>query len=407
MRFSEYSIANEIKEQLDELGFKRPTDIQFKAIKPILDGEDVFAIAQTGTGKTGAFVIPIVNELFRKTWKRKEPRAIVMAPTRELAEQITQVFEQIAKKTTLNILCVMGGITQDDQINQLKKGVDIIIATPGRVFDLRSQGYLSLDYIQFLVLDEADRMLDLGFANDINAIHKLSPNKNRQTLFFSATITKKIKALAYDIVREAIRIQISPKNPVSRNVAHAYLAVSMDDKRFFLENMIKEYEEYKFVVFVRTKVRCERVVAAMERVGIHSEALHGGKEQVDRFAILERFRNNENKILITTDVAARGIDIPNVDVVINYDLPDQEEQYVHRVGRTGRGDKDGQAISFCSPEEKPLLEAIETYIGYPVEQLEIHEDDYKTILRDSEDLSYNWKKLLDEANEEDGTKDSW
>jgi ATP-dependent RNA helicase RhlE len=301
----------------------------------------------------------------------------------------------------------MGGITQDDQINQLKKGVDIIIATPGRVFDLRSQGYLSLDYIQFLVLDEADRMLDLGFANDINAIHKLSPNKNRQTLFFSATITKKIKALAYDIVREAIRIQISPKNPVSRNVAHAYLAVSMDDKRFFLENMIKEYEDYKFVVFVRTKVRCERVVAAMERVGIHSEALHGGKEQVDRFAILERFRNNENKILITTDVAARGIDIPNVDVVINYDLPDQEEQYVHRVGRTGRGDKDGQAISFCSPEEKPLLEAIETYIGYPVEQLEIHEDDYKTILRDSEDLSYNWKKLLDEANEEDGTKDSW
>lgn len=208
-------------------------------------------------------------------------------------------------------------------------------------------------------------------------------------------------------MRDAIRIQISPKNLVSKNVSHAYIHVDMDDKRFFLENMLKEYEALKFVVFVRTKVRSERVVAAMERVGLKTEALHGGIEQAERFAILERFRNNENRILITTDVAARGTDIPGVDYVINYDLPDLEEQYVHRVGRTGRGTKKGQAIAFCSPDEIPFLTAIETYIGEEIAQLEIDKFTYKTIIDDSEDLSYNWKKLLDQANEEDGTSDNW
>jgi ATP-dependent RNA helicase RhlE len=407
MRFDEYPIQDLIKQQLAYLGFKRPTDIQHKAITPIMNGEDVFAIAQTGTGKTAAFVIPVLNALMKSKPKSKAPRCLVLAPTRELAHQITGVFHEIGKKTSIRIASVMGGVEQENQIQQLRNGVDVIVATPGRVFDLRSQGFLSLDALEFLVLDEADRMLDLGFAEDISAIHKLSPKKNRQTLFFSATITKKIKSLAYEVVREAIRIQISPKNPVSKNVDHAFISVEMDDKRFFLENMIQEYPDYKFVVFVRTKVRCERVVAAMERVGIHSEALHGGKEQSDRFAILDRFRNGENKVLITTDVAARGIDIPGVDYVINYDIPDVEEQYVHRIGRTGRGDKKGQALSFCSPDEKPLLDAIEAYIGSDIEELEINHNDYKTILQDSEDITYNWQKLLDQANEEDGKKDEW
>lgn len=407
MRFDEYPIQDLIKQQLAYLGFKRPTDIQHKAITPIMNGEDVFAIAQTGTGKTAAFVIPVLDALMKSKPKSKAPRCLVLAPTRELAHQITGVFHEIGKKTNIRIASVMGGVEQENQIQQLRNGVDVIVATPGRVFDLRSQGFLSLDALEFLVLDEADRMLDLGFAEDISAIHKLSPKKNRQTLFFSATITKKIKSLAYEVVREAIRIQISPKNPVSKNVEHAFISVEMDDKRFFLENMIQEYPDYKFVVFVRTKVRCERVVAAMERVGIHSEALHGGKEQSDRFAILDRFRNGENKVLITTDVAARGIDIPGVDYVINYDIPDVEEQYVHRIGRTGRGDKKGQALSFCSPDEKPLLDAIEAYIGSDIEELEINHNDYKTILQDSEDITYNWQKLLDQANEEDGKQDEW
>lgn len=407
MHFDDYPISDLIKQQLAYLNFKRPTDIQFKTIQPILNGEDVFAIAQTGTGKTAAFVIPVIDLLLRQKATPKQPRCIVMVPTRELAQQITGVFEEIGKKTSIRITSVMGGVEQDKQIEQLKRGTDIVIATPGRVFDLRAQGHLSLDSLQFLVLDEADRMLDLGFGHDIEAIHKLSPKKNRQTLFFSATINKKIKALAYDIVREAIRIQISPKDPISKNIEHAYIVVAMDDKRFFLENMMQEYPDYKFVVFVRTKVRCERVVAAMERVEIKSEALHGGVEQQDRFAVLDRFRSGENRLLITTDVAARGIDIAGVDYVINYDLPDQEEQYVHRIGRTGRGEQKGQALSFVSEEELPFLKAIEEYIGKEITELEISKHDYKTILRDSEDTTYNWRKLLDEANEEDGTSDSW
>lgn len=406
MRFDEYPINSAIREQLAVLGFKRPTDIQHKAIHPILKGEDVFAIAQTGTGKTAAFVIPVLHALMQ-SGKSKGPACLVLAPTRELAEQITGVFRQIGEHTGIRALCVMGGKEQEPQIAALKKGVDVVVATPGRVFDLRSQGFLSLDHLRFLVLDEADRMLDLGFAHDIHAIHKLSPKKNRQTLFFSATITKKIKALAYDIVRDAIRIQISPRDVITKNVDHAFIRVSMDDKRFFLENMIQEYPEYRFVVFVRTKVRAERVVAAMERVAIPCEALHGGMEQTDRFAILDRFRNGENRILITTDVSARGIDIPNVDYVINYDVPDMEEQYVHRIGRTGRGTKRGQALTFCSPDEDTLLEAIQEYIGGAIQELEINKNDYKAIVEDSEDPTYNWQKLIDKANEEDGTADTW
>lgn len=406
MRFSEYPIDQAIKTQLETIGFKRPTDIQYKSITPILDGEDVFAVAQTGTGKTAAFAIPIIHRLTKIPNKPKAPICLVLAPTRELAEQITRVFNDIAEQTTVRAVCVMGGVEQKDQIKKLRNGIHIAVATPGRIFDLRAQGELSLEHLQFLVMDEADRMLDMGFAHDMQAIHKLSP-KNRQTLFFSATISKKIKAVAYDLVRDAIRIQISPKDLVSKNVEHAFIRVEMDDKRFFLENMIKEYEELRFVVFVRTKVRCERVVAAMERVGVSSEALHGGIEQQDRFAILDRFRKGENRILITTDVAARGIDIPSVDYVINYDLPDQEEQYVHRIGRTGRGDKKGQALAFCSPQEEALLKAIETYIGTEIEELEIDKNEYKTILNDSEDLTYNWQKLIDQANEEEGKNDSW
>lgn len=407
MRFSDYPISQTIKDQLEALGYKRPTDIQFKAISPILNGEDVFGIAQTGTGKTAAFAIPIIHVLSTSKAKTKSPRCIVMAPTRELAEQIKQAFESIAKGSDIRITAILGGLEQDKQIKELKRGTDVVVATPGRVFDLRSQGYLSLDSIRFLVLDEADRMLDLGFAHDMKAIHKLSPQKNRQTLFFSATIDKKIKALAYDLVRDAIRIQISPKDPVSKNIEHGFFRVEMDDKRFFLENIVKEYEELKYVVFVRTKVRCERVVAAMERVGVHAEALHGGIEQKERFLVLERFKSGENKILITTDVAARGIDIQGVDYVINYDLPDQAEQYVHRIGRTGRGENKGQALSFCSKEEEPLLEEIELYLGYDIEEIEISKGDYSAILKDTEDTTYNWQKLLDDANDEDGTKDKW
>jgi ATP-dependent RNA helicase RhlE len=329
-----------------------------------------------------------------------------MVPTRELAKQIALVFQDIGRNTSVKTFGLFGGVEQDQQIRTLNNGIDVLVSTPGRMFDLISQGHLDVKHLKILCIDEADLMLDLGFIKDLNDLMRHIPQK-RQTLFFSATITKKIKDLAYTIVRNAIRIQISPKNPVSKNIIHAVVFVEMDDKRFFLENILKEYEENKFVVFVRTKVRAERVVAAMERVNIKSEFLHGGIEQKERFTILDRFRKGENKVLITTDVAARGIDIPDVDYVINYDIPDVSENYVHRVGRTGRGVKKGQALSFCSNEEKKYLEEIEEYTGEEIAHYELDQGEYFDILKDTEDGTYNWQKLINEANKEEGKEDEW
>ncbi|MFN5845688.1 MAG: DEAD/DEAH box helicase [Flavobacteriia bacterium] len=407
MKFSDYHISPLIKVQLEEMGYKKPTDIQFKAIRHILDGEDVMAVAQTGTGKTAAFAIPVIDRLEKnKRRNYKGVRCLVMVPTRELAKQISGVFNEIGKRTSVKSFGLYGGVEQEQQIRMLKSGLDVMVTTPGRMFDLISQGHVDISGLEFLVLDEADLMLDLGFMKDIQDVLKHLSRK-RQTLFFTATINKKIKSLAYDVVKDAIRIQISPKNPVARNVEHAIAFVEMDDKRFFLENILKEYEEKKFIVFIRTKVRVERVVAAMERVGIKTEALHGGIDQKERFAVLDRFRSGDNRVLITTDVAARGIDIPTMDYVINYDLPDDPENYVHRCGRTGRGMNKGQALSFCSDGERDLVTAIQEYTGEEIEHYEIDREDYDAILNDSDDPNYDWKKLIDKANKEDGTEDVW
>jgi len=407
MKFSDYNISPLLIEQLGQLGFNKPTDIQFKSIKHILDGEDVMAVAQTGTGKTGAFAIPVIDTLERKKRKGyKGVRCLVMVPTRELAKQISGVFNEIGKRTSVRAYGLFGGVEQEQQIRTLNNGVDVLVTTPGRMFDLISQGFIDVSKLEFLVLDEADLMLDLGFNKDIKDVMKHIPSK-RQTLFFTATISRKIKNLAYDVVRDAIRIQISPKNPVAKNIDHAVAFVEMDDKRFFLENILKEYEDKQFIIFTRTKVRVERVVAAMERVEVKSEALHGGIDQKERFAILERFRSGENKVLVTTDVACRGIDIPTMDYVINYDLPDNPENYVHRCGRTGRGKKRGQALSFCSPQEKPLLIQIEEYTGEEVEPYEITREDYKDILFDSDSAGFNWQKLMRDADKRDGKENEW
>ena len=397
MKFEEYNIADEIKKSIAEMGFRRPTDIQFKAIGPILKGEDVLGIAQTGTGKTAAFAIPIIHLLLQRKKKGTYIKGLVLLPTRELAVQITEVFKNIAKYTNLKIVCLMGGVEQDNQIFDLTVGADIVIATPGRMFDLQSQGYIDLSRVEMLVLDEADKMLDKGFIKDIHDIIKRIPRVH-QTLFFSATINRQIKTLAYSVVgANPIRIQISPKNPVSKNVSHAVAFVEMDDKRFFLERLIKEAPESKFLVFVRTKVRAERVFTAMQRVGIESLTMHGGKEQEDRLAVMTDFRNGKVKILIATDLSARGIDIENVDYVINYDLPDLPENYVHRVGRTGRGVKSGKAVSFSSKEEAKLLKDIETFLGYEIPRLEVDKETYVETLDFSDDGNKNWKALMKDA----------
>ncbi len=397
MKFVQYNIDPAIKESLEALGFRKPTDIQYKAIPSILKGEDVLAIAQTGTGKTAAFAIPIIDRLLRK----KQPhvlRCLVMVPTRELAVQIATVFRDIAGHTHLKVLGLFGGVEQNPQAGALRNGIDILVATPGRLFDLVHQGHLVLDRVEVLVLDEADHMLDLGFLTDINDLVRKLPTR-RQTLFFSATINDRIKELAYRIVKKPIRIQLSPKDPVSKNVDHAFARIGMDDKRFFLEKLLKERADAKVLVFVRTRLRADRVSAAMLRVGIPSLVMHSGKDQADRLQVLESFRQGDSRLLITTDVNARGIDIPDVDYVVNYDLPDHPESYVHRVGRTGRGLKRGEAISFVSPEEEPLLDAIEAYTGTEISERNIDAESYRLTIAETEDTPHdNWRKLLEEAD---------
>ena len=397
MRFSQYHFVDEIKQNLEKLGFKKPTDIQYKCIPNILRGEDLLAIAQTGTGKTAAFAIPILHILHAKLNNKREDgiKCIVMVPTRELAIQINEVFQVLGKNTRVNSFSVFGGVEQGPQIAKLEKGIDILVTTPGRMFDLVSQGFIKLNRVEMLVLDEADHMLALGFIKDIRDLIRFLP-KQRQTLFFSATIDDEIKDLAYSLVKNPIRIQVSPKDPVSKNVDHSVIFVSMDDKRFFLERMINENPESKILVFVRTKVRCERVNAAMERVGITSVFMHGGQEQQDRLSVLNTFKQGNVRLLIATDVSARGIDIPDVDYVVNYDLPEHPENYVHRVGRTGRGRKKGMAYSFCDESEKEQLLAIEDYIGKKVKVITLGKDDYKEITDLTSEKKMDLKQILEE-----------
>jgi len=397
MKFEEYSISFELKKNLEKQGFRRPTDIQFKAIPPILKGEDVLAIAQTGTGKTAAFAIPVIHKIqnVKKTRRTNAIQCLVMVPTHELAQQITEVFIALAKNTGVKTIGIFGGVDQAPQIASLENGIDILVATPGRLFDLVSQGHLKLHSIEVLILDEADHMLDLGFIRDINDLMRHLPAK-RQTLFFSATINPKIKKLAYSLVNKPIRIQVSPKNPVAKNIEHSVAFVEMDDKRAFLERLIDENPDRKVLVFVRTKVRAERVKKAMERVQIVSETIHSDKEQNERTETMDRFKTGAVKLLIATDISARGIDIPNVDFVVNYDLPEVPENYVHRVGRTGRGTKKGQAVSFCSAEEKDILAEIETFLDKDIMVMNIDKNAYRETLDFTKDSDNNWKKLIRE-----------
>lgn len=397
MKFDDYPIAAEIKRSLEAAGFKKPTDIQFKAIPAVMKGEDVLAIAQTGTGKTAAFAIPVIDKLHKqKSSSRSEGiKCVVMVPTRELAIQIAEVFSSISRYTKVKTFSVFGGVEQGPQIAKLEKGIDILVSTPGRMFDLVSQGHIKLDRVDTLILDEADHMLDLGFIKDIQDLIRHLP-KRRQTLFFSATIDEKIKKLAYSLVRNAIRIQISPKNPVAKNIDHSVAFVAMDDKRFFLERVIRQNADKKILVFVRTKVRAERVFNALERMEIKSLTIHGDKQQSDRLTAMNEFKKGNVKILIATDVSARGIDIPNVDYVINYDLPEQTESYVHRVGRTGRGMQKGIAVSFCSEEEKPLLDEIQQYLDKPIAVVKLTAEDYAETLEFTTDTTDDLGALMRE-----------
>ena len=399
MKFTDYPLAPEIKRSIGKLGWKRPTDIQYKAIRHILKGEDVMGIAQTGTGKTAAFAIPVIQLIHtgKENQRRKDGiKCLVMVPTRELAMQLDVVFSELARGTRVNVFALTGGVEQDPQIKQLQAGVDILIATPGRMFDLLNQRELRLERVNILVLDEADLMLDLGFIEDIRGVlgHL---TKRRQTLFFSATINEKIKKLAYTLVKKPIRIQISPKDPISRNVDHSVVFIEMDDKRYFLERFVKENPEAKILTFVRTRVRAERVAAAMARVSLEALVLHGDMTQEDRNTTLKDFRSGDTRLMVATDVSARGIDIPDVTHVINYDLPDQPDNYVHRVGRTGRGDRRGVAYSFCAPKEHDKLRAVEEYTGTEIKIVDLDRQQYKETLHFNRTDNMSLEDLMAEA----------
>lgn len=404
MKFEKYHLSEDLLRNLNENGFFRTTDIQFKAIPSILAGEDVLAISQTGTGKTAAFAIPIINTLHSNKVSKRTlgVKCLVMVPTRELAQQICEVFNKLAKHTKVKPFAVFGGVEHDGQIKKLQDGIDILISTPGRMFDLIRNGFLNLKNVEILVVDEADRMLDLGFIDDMIDIKRNLPRRH-QTLFFSATINTKIKKLAYSLIHQsAIRIQISPDDPVSKNITHHLMYVDMDDKRFFLAEYLKQNDGGKFIIFVRTRVRAERVAKAMGRVSIETKTLHGEKDQVDREEVMRDFRSGKCKVLIATDVSARGIDIPDVTHVINYDLPEKPENYVHRIGRTGRGFNKGIAVSFCSPEEKPQLEAIEQLLNKKIDVIKVSKTDYKAIIATepeeilSDDLNMSFSELIEQ-----------
>lgn len=387
MKFTKYNFADEIIENITQLGFVRPTDIQFKSIPSIMQGEDVLAIAQTGTGKTAAFAIPIINKIHNKKISKRSKgiQCLVIVPTHELAQQIGEVFKHLSKHTKVKTYALYGGVEMNPQIKKLQAGLDILISTPGRMFELIREDFISLNYIHTFVIDEADHMLDKGFIKDIKFIKSML-QKRHQTLFFSATINRDIKKLAFTLVKStAIRIQISPKDPVSKNVSHFVIHVEKEHKRFFLEKFIIDNSESKILVFVRTRVRAERVQKAMERFEINTLSIHGGKEQDERTEVLKHFKSNDSQILIATDVSARGIDIENINYVINYDLPEVAENYVHRVGRTGRGMKKGTAISFCDKSELPLLEEIQNMLPKEIEEIKISRKDRAQIINGFDD----------------------
>ena len=367
MTFSELNLLKNIQQSLTEEGYENPTPIQEQAIPIILEGTDLVGCAQTGTGKTAAFAIPIINTLHRivGNTKRKLIRTLVVTPTRELAIQIDESFNTYGKYTNIRSMVIFGGVSQVPQVDQLKKGIDILIATPGRLLDLHKQGFIDLDHLHFLVLDEADQMLDMGFINDVKKIIKLTPD-NRQTLLFSATMPIAIRELADTFLTKPKYVSVTPISSTAENVKQKVYFVGKEDKRKLLYHIIRNDKLDNILVFTRTKHGADNVVKALKKNGISAEAIHGDKSQNARQRVLEGFKNNEISVLVATDIAARGIDIESLPYVINFDLPNIPETYVHRIGRTGRAGNSGMAISFCAKDEKPYLQDIEKLIRLKV-----------------------------------------
>jgi ATP-dependent RNA helicase RhlE len=374
MLFEDLSLSKSIQRAVFEEGYTSPTPIQEKSIPIILSGKDLVGCAQTGTGKTAAFAIPIIHNLHKivgSSKKIKQIRCLVVTPTRELAVQIGESFDTYGKYTNLRQLTIFGGVSQVPQVDQLKKGVDILIATPGRLLDLHKQGFIDFDHLHFLVLDESDLMLDMGFINDVKKIVKLVPS-NRQTLLFSATMPMAIRELADSFLTKPEYVSVTPVSSTAEIIEQQIYFVDKSDKRGLLYHLIRNENLSNVLVFVRTKHGADNVVKALKKQGVNAEAIHGDKSQSARQRVLDSFKNKEITVLVATDIAARGIDIESLPYVINFDLPNIPETYVHRIGRTGRAGNGGVSISFCGKDEEPYWKDIQKLIKVNVKTIKDH-----------------------------------
>ncbi len=362
---SALGLIDELMRAIRDEGYESPTPIQTQAIPEVLNGRDILGCAQTGTGKTAAFALPILQTLIETGGRKGRIRTLVLTPTRELAAQIKESFDTYGSHLDLFATVIFGGVKQFHQEKELKKRPDILVATPGRFLDLTSQGLISLDYLEIFVLDEADRMLDMGFIHDVRKVIALLP-EDRQTLFFSATMPPAVASLAASLLTEPVKVEVTPQaTPVERIEQHV-LFVDKRDKRRLLSYLLDDDSITKVLVFTRTKHLAGRLAKQLIAKGVEAAAIHGNKSQSARTKALEGFRGGEVRVLVATDIAARGIDVEQVSHVINYDLPNEPESYVHRIGRTARAGADGVSISFCCGDEVSYLRSIERLIGKTV-----------------------------------------
>ena len=373
MKFTDLGLAPEILQAVHDAGYTEPTPIQAQAIPIVLAGQDVMGGAQTGTGKTAGFTLPLLHKLARHANSSPSParhpvRALILTPTRELAMQVEESVKTYSKHLALRSVCIYGGVDMRAQIAELKEGREIVVATPGRLLDHVEQKTVSFNFVEFLVLDEADRMLDMGFIPDIKRILKLLPT-TRQSLLFSATFSDEIKKLADAMLKAPQLIEVARRNQVSETITHRVHPVASDRKRYLLKQMLNDPSMTQVLVFVGTKFGTSRLATWLEREGINATAIHGDKSQQDRTKALEAFKSGAARVLVATDVAARGLDIDDLPHVINYELPRVAEDYVHRIGRTGRAGKKGEATSLVAPEEKPRLVEIEKLTKFKIEQV--------------------------------------
>jgi len=374
MQFSDLPLNKSILKAVAEQRFHRPTLVQEKAIPLVLDKKNVIVSAQTGTGKTAAFALPIIELLFDKQDAEKgekKIKALVVTPTRELAIQILENFKSYSQYTNLRTTAVFGGVSLEPQKEVLAKGVDILVATPGRLIDLQIQGNIDLSELEILVLDEADLMLDMGFINDVKKIEKLCPRK-KQTLLFSATIPEKIDELSKSIVKNATKIEINPEETTAKNIGQLLYYLPKKNKTDLCLHLLRNTINGKIIIFRRTKFGVDKLEQTLIKNGYNVASIHGDKTQGIRNKAIEDFKSKKASILIATDVAARGIDITNVDAIINFDIPNLPETYVHRIGRTGRAGKSGIAFSFCSPDENSYIASIENLIEKSIKVIEDH-----------------------------------